>query len=40
MLGAIGVPFGLITGKCRVSGAQTAEVFAGALHEVVRRELA
>ena len=40
MLGASGVPFALINGKYRVSGAQTAEVFAGALHEVVRRELA
>ena len=40
MLGASGVPFALINGKYRVSGAQTVEVFAGALHEVVRRELA
>lgn len=40
MLGAGGVPFALVNGKYRVSGAQPAEVFAGALHEVVRRESA
>jgi len=38
MLGANGVPFALINAKYRVSGAQSAEVFAGALREVVRRE--
>lgn len=38
MLGASGVPFSLFNGKYRVSGAQSAEVFAEALREVVRRE--
>lgn len=38
MVGAAGVPFALINAKYRVSGAQSAEVFAGALHELVRRE--
>lgn len=40
MLGASGVPFALVNGKYRVSGAQTAEIFAGALHEVMRHEFA
>lgn len=40
MLGASGVPFSLINGKYRVPGAQTDEVFAEALREVVRREFA
>lgn len=38
MLGASGVPFSLFNGKYRVSGAQSAVVFAEALREVVRRE--
>lgn len=38
MLGATGVPFALVNTKYRISGAQSAEVFAGALREVVRRE--
>lgn len=38
MLGATGVPFALVNAKYRVSGAQSGEVFAGALREVVRRE--
>lgn len=38
MLGANGVPFSLFNAKYRVSGGQTAEVFAGALAEVFRRE--
>lgn len=38
MLGASGVPFSLINGKYRVPGAQSAEVFAEALREVMRRE--
>lgn len=38
MLGAAGVPFALVNAKYRVAGAQTAEVFAAALREVVRRD--
>lgn len=38
MLGAAGVPFALINAKYRVSGAQSPEIFAGALREVARRE--
>ncbi len=40
MLGASGVPFSLVNGKYSVPGAQSAEVFAEALREVVRREFA
>ncbi len=38
MLGASGVPYALVNAKYRISGAQRAEVFAGALHEVARRD--
>lgn len=38
MLGASGTPFSFVNSKYRVPGAQTAEVFAQALHEVVRRD--
>lgn len=38
MLGATGVPFSFFNGKYRVSGAQTAEVFAQALDVLVERE--
>ncbi|CAG7612735.1 DsbA family protein [Leucobacter soli] len=38
MLGSGGVPFALLNGKYLVPGAQTAEVFAGALREVARRD--
>jgi predicted DsbA family dithiol-disulfide isomerase len=40
MLGAGGVPFSLVNAKYRVPGAQSAEVWAEALREVVRRESA
>ncbi|MCB1274781.1 MAG: DsbA family oxidoreductase [Leucobacter sp.] len=38
MLGASGVPFSLFNAKYRIAGAQTAEVFAEAMREVVRRD--
>lgn len=39
MLGASGVPFALVNGKYRVSGAQRAEVWAATLREVVRLKI-
>ena len=39
-LGAQGVPFALVNAKYRVSGAYSAESWAGALAEVVRRDFA
>lgn len=38
MLGASGVPFSLFNAKYRVSGAQSAEVFAQALETLIERE--
>jgi predicted DsbA family dithiol-disulfide isomerase len=38
MLGAAGVPFALVNAKYRISGAQSADIFAEALREVVRRD--